>query len=240
MLDKNRLLIIHGLKVKCCNDHCKWEGELKDLSDHVMRGRRVGDCGFELVTCTHAGCNSMHKRNNIDKHESNNCELRPYECPYCSQKSTYKQVTTEHFEICEYYPVGCPNQCNLVLNRKTVKMHLQTECPYEPVACELHWAGCSEMPLRQNVKKHVSEKICEHYTMLEAASKSTIEKLKDENKEMARQLVELDETTAKFMVEIEELKTKCDTLEMEKCGLQEEIDKLFKKSSKKTRLFSKT
>ena len=244
MVDKNRLRIIRGLQVKCCNDRCKWEGELKDLADHVMRGRRVGDCGFELVTCTHAGCNSMHKRNSIDKHESNNCELRPYKCPYCPQKGIYKQVTTEHYEICEHYPVECPNQCNLVLYRKTVERHLQTECPYEPVACELHWAGCSEMPLRQDIEKHVSEKIHEHYAMLEAASKSTIEKLQDENKEMARQL---DETTMKNMVEIEELskevkelKAKCDTLEMEKSELQEEIEKLSKKSSKKTRPFSKS
>ena len=100
------------------------------------------------------------------------------------------------------------------------------------------------MPLRQDIEKHVSEKIHEHYAMLEAASKSTIEKLQDENKEMARQL---DETTMKNMVEIEELskevkelKTKCDTLEMEKSELQEEIEKLSKKSSKKTRPFSKS
>ena len=56
MPNKDRLRIINGLKVNCTNKGCEWKGELKNLSVHLNKGKREGQCQYEVVTCVHSDC----------------------------------------------------------------------------------------------------------------------------------------------------------------------------------------
>ena len=62
MPNKDRLCFINGLKVNCTNKGCEWKGELKDLSVHLNKGKREGQCQYEVVTCVHSGCEIKNQR----------------------------------------------------------------------------------------------------------------------------------------------------------------------------------
>lgn len=173
MLDKDRIRYIRGLRVYCSNDGCGWTGELKDLPDHIMRGRRYGECNFELVKCCHHGCDTSGMRCSIYKHEEEDCQLRQYQCPYCFDHSdTYLKVMSEHYAVCSRYPVRCQNDsCQLVVARAEMEAHVQYHCPFQLIDCGLKWVGCPEKTLRKDSTKHLYESMAKHCAMLETASR---------------------------------------------------------------------
>ena len=115
--DANRQRIISGLQVYCSNkkDGCTWKGELKNLSGHINKDERVGECQFEVVKCHYWNgllCSAKMKRADLAKHEENRCQRRPYTCQYCGKKDTYWGTTYYHYDKCPRYPVPCPNKCD--------------------------------------------------------------------------------------------------------------------------------
>ena len=95
--------------------------------------------------------------------------MRKYRCQYCDHESTYKNVTTLHYQQCTDYPVKCPNQCGVEpIKRKEVPAHKLT-CPQEPVKCPLHEAGCKAKVVRSELASHMAENSQQHFVdMMEA------------------------------------------------------------------------
>ena len=145
--DANRQRIISGLQVYCSNekDGCTWKGELKNLSGHINKDKREGDCQFQVVKCHYWGGLIFYvkkKRADLANHEENECPNRPYTSQYCGNKSTYWRITDSHCKRCPRYPVPCPNKCypKKTMPREEVDAHIKNDCPLQPVACELCWA----------------------------------------------------------------------------------------------------
>ena len=78
-------------------------------------------------------------------------------CQYCGYKDTYWVITDFHHYDCTRYLVHCLNECdpNKTMPRKEVDAHIKNDCPLEPVACELCWAGCTARPQCKDIKQHM-------------------------------------------------------------------------------------
>ena len=170
---------VKNLIVKCLNNSrgCVWEGELSNVSSHVN-----DVCGYQLVQCPNK-CGEEMEGRNIEKHKKYECELREYECPYCSSHSktscwltltyrnTYKNVTTVHFEECGHFPLDCPNNCEKRgIVRNDMPSHL-AECPEQVVPCRYQSLGCKARLPRKQMEQHMKDKD----THLEIAMATTTE-----------------------------------------------------------------
>uniref|UniRef100_A0A1X7SL45 RING-type domain-containing protein n=1 Tax=Amphimedon queenslandica TaxID=400682 RepID=A0A1X7SL45_AMPQE len=53
VVNKERFRIINGLEVYCSNKEkgCEWKGELKNMSTHLNKEKREGECQYEEVKC---------------------------------------------------------------------------------------------------------------------------------------------------------------------------------------------
>ena len=204
--DTDRQRIISGLQVYCSNkkDGCTWKGELKNLSGHINKGKREGDCQFEVVKCRYWGsdvftgcCNVEMKRADLANHEENECTSRPYTCQYCEDKTTHFRMTA-HYKCCPKFPVTCPNECDpkKTMPREEVDAHIKNDCPLEPVACELCWAGCTARPQRKNIEKHTATNIVRHFKLVAKACgelNKRCNKLEEVNAELRESNLELKE-----------------------------------------------
>ena len=56
-------------------------------------------------------CGERVQRPSLEEHKSKRCPLRPFTCQYCNHKATLQEITTEHWLVCEKYPLPCPNEC---------------------------------------------------------------------------------------------------------------------------------
>ena len=195
MVNKERLRIINGLQVYCPNKRrgCQWKGELKNLSTHLNKGKREGECQYEVATCRYK-CREIAQRQQLKHHEDKECLQRPFECQYCSTTGTYHSITKEHYRKCSKYPVLCPNQCTLTqMPRGSVTDHVDKKCPLQPVDCVFSWAGCKERPLRKDIELHTTD--TKHMMILAVACgelKKEIKEVKDENEKLKVELGEKD------------------------------------------------
>ena len=187
MADKKCLRIINGLEVYCSNKKkgCQWKGELKNMSTHLNKEKREGECQYEEVKCGYEKCQERKQRRYLKYHEDKECPQHPFQCQYCRSKGTFLSITKDHYEECSQYPVTCPNLCTLTnMPRHTLIDHIN-ECPLQPVDCVFSWAGCNDKPLRKDVLVHTAD--TKHMTLLAVACGQ----LKKENEKIKEEVVKL-------------------------------------------------
>ena len=168
-IDKKCSRLINGLEVYCSNKGkgCQWKGELKNMSTHLNKEKREGDCQYEEVKCQYEECQERMQRRYLKYHEDKECPERPFECQYCGEEDTFLYITEDHYEECEEYPVTCPNKCvSTNMPRGSLTAHIN-ECPLQPVDCVFSWAGCNDKPLRKDVHVHTAD--TKHMTLLAVA-----------------------------------------------------------------------
>ena len=135
------------------------ERRTENLSSHINKGKREGDCQFEVVKCcywsntSHQGiCNVeelsillIMKRMNVlpDLITANTVGI----------KALYK--TFYHHNFCDSVP--CPNECDpkKTMPHEDAEAHKKNDCPFEPVLCELCWAGCTARPQHKDIEQHI-------------------------------------------------------------------------------------
>ena len=190
-IDKKCSRIINGLEVYCSNKEkgCQWKGELKNMSTHLNREKREGECQYEEVKCRIGKCQERRQRRYLKFHEDKVCPQRPFQCQYCGEGGTFLSITKDHYEECRQYPVTCPNKCvSTNMPRGSLTAHIN-ECPLEPVDCVFSWAGCNDKPLRKDVHVHTAD--TKHMTLLAVACgqlKKENEQIKEEIKEEVEKL----------------------------------------------------
>ena len=205
LIDKKCLRIINGLQVYCTKKEngCQWKGGLKNLSTHLNKGKREGECQYKEVMCRHK-CGGIGQRRHLKPHEDNECPQRPSQCQYCNTRGTYHSITKEHYKKCLQYPVLCPNQCTLTrMLRGSVTGHVNNDCPLQPVDCVFSWAGCKERPLRKDIELHTTD--TKHMMILAVACgelKKENEKVKQEITSVSGELKELKDENKKLKQEL--------------------------------------
>ncbi|XP_011403757.1 PREDICTED: TNF receptor-associated factor 3-like [Amphimedon queenslandica] len=134
-IDKKCSHIINGLEVYCSNKEkgCQWKGELRNMSTHLNKEKREGECQYEEVKCLYRKCQEKKQRRYLEDHEDKECPQRPFGCQYCGEIGTFLSITKDHYEECRQYPVPCPNKCvSTNMPRGSLTDHIK-ECPLEPI-----------------------------------------------------------------------------------------------------------
>lgn len=128
---------------------CSWTGELGDLNGHLQQ-----DCPCTLIQCTNE-CGNILQRQELPTHREQFCLLRKVQCEYCSLEGTYKNIISEHYDVCPEVPVACPNSCsNKPIPRKELSEH-ENICPLEKLRCEFNQFGCHSVVTRKDMDKHM-------------------------------------------------------------------------------------
>ena len=112
------------LRVRCRKRKagCEWIGEVGKIEEHVV------NCGYATLPCTK--CSQLMQRRLMKKHQDLLCPHRKYDCEYCRvYVNTYEDVTKNHWPICAFFPVPCPNDCPKgSIPRNHLMDHIKSEC----------------------------------------------------------------------------------------------------------------
>ena len=211
--DKQLQRTLNSLQVFCSHKEagCDWVGELGSLPQHLNVNckdevsARLSGCTFAQLQCIH--CKEAIKRQNITKHETDQCLERPYSCDYCHEySSTCKDVTDNHWPICHSRSIPCPNKCGKYPLRKDVETHLANECPLAVVECSFNYAGCKVKIPRQDMATHIAESLANHMSLQAISHKqqlkvlqADIKELKAENQKVKDQLDEQNQNITEIL-----------------------------------------
>ena len=135
---------LYDFKVHCGNKSqgCQWVGELRQLDDHLnvdpSKEKQFEGCQFTHIQCLY--CDKHGYRSIIQSHQKEDCLKRPFKCCHCnSYESTYQDVTTNHWPICQYHSEPCPNMCGFKFsqrNPRDLDSHILNDCPLTKIDCE--------------------------------------------------------------------------------------------------------
>ena len=170
ILDKKTRRKIFSLDVRCpmWRRGCKWVGELGGRSDHL--DEKNGDCQFVDVSCSNA-CGGRVQRRELPTHLEQACPKRAYVCDYCPFEATFDVVTTQHWQVCGYFPLPCPNKCDVGrVERQNLEQHLK-ECSLQEVECDFSYAGCQVKLHRKDFASHMEENMQNHMRMTQGKLK---------------------------------------------------------------------
>ncbi|KAI6658036.1 hypothetical protein LOD99_15750 [Oopsacas minuta] len=161
--DLNPVKMVHNavnqLEVKCpLLRDCIWNGKLSEAENHL------DNCNSFVLQCV--DCKVTVTKGEYDNHEVNTCILREIECEYCGKQGKAKDLEI-HNEVCDEYPISCPNNCGEKFPRKY---------------------GCkAESMLRRDLLAHKKEYIVEHTDM----SLVEIQELREENNSFKKEKNEM-------------------------------------------------
>ena len=194
------------LTLECPNRRsgCTWVDQLGDLEKHL------GQCLFEETPCPY-GCGERYPRRCVRVHQTDLCPKRPYSCRYCKHQSTHDDITGRHHELCDKYPVDCPNGCSVgKVERALLQSHLKNECPSQPVSCDYTIIGCSFKGTRQELLEH-EEQMALHHTSAVAKLMLT-NNLKMEDSLVTRMEAQFADITKQMLLQQDEIKSLTDTV----------------------------
>ena len=183
---------LYNFKVYCVNKNqgCQWTGELRELDKHInsnpSQEKQLDGCQFVQLHCLH--CTENFQRSIIDIHQNQHCPKRPFSCEYCKEfESNYQDITANHWSVCGYYLVECPNKCGKTLYRNILKNHTANECPLTVVNCDFQRAGCDVRLPRNKMPAHLNESMVTHISL----SYKQVLRLEKENKELRQEVAQL-------------------------------------------------
>ena len=198
---------------------CNWEGELKDLIQHLDK-----DCPYADVTCPHFGCGVRVWRSDLAKHTTEDCTERPYDCKYCGLKGTFSFIHNSHYSVCHLYPIVCPLNCDVPsVPRSLVIRHLECDCPLSPVHCTYKPLGCSEEPKRNELEAHLSTP---HHSILVTAYQRITDDLKRSQDQFRDSLGSLEKKHNSLKSGHDSLKLRHEDLKRSHAQLETNLTKL--------------
>ena len=177
---------VNQLEIKCpLLRRCNWSGKLSEAEEHLK------NCESFLIKCYL--CKEVFSRSERELHGTKQCPLRIVTCQYCYQDEKAKFVS-QHFEVCDGFPISCPNECGAEFIRRKLSEH-RSECVLEVVTCPYKEYGCkAESISRRGLLAHKKENIVEHTDMSLAKInlfQCEIKQLKDENALLKKEQTEM-------------------------------------------------
>ena len=180
----------------CCTfkqQGCQWVGELGQLDDHLnhnpIQQNQLKGCQFAHTMCYH--CSRFFQRCSMQVHQCE-CPWRPFSCEFCQDfNSNHKDVTTNHWPECCYYPEQCPNKCGETFQRQSMGNHIANNCPLTIVDCDFQHAGCQVRLPRKNMATHLNETFSTHLSLQAAHQKEVVDKLIKEIEQLKLQVAKL-------------------------------------------------
>ncbi|XP_064385342.1 uncharacterized protein LOC135334183 isoform X2 [Halichondria panicea] len=195
--DKGIKQSLYRLKVICSHqkDGCEWTGELRQLDKHLntdpLPEKQLDGCQFVEINCIY-NCGNQLQRRYIQNHQTKDCPKRPFGCEHCHDyKSTYDDVTNNHWPICESFPVPCPNQCGSTIQRQNIDSHVADECPLTTINCDFHHVGCAVKLPRQDMPEHLRENLLTHISLLATNNAKQQEQIANQNFDIKTQQLQI-------------------------------------------------
>ncbi|KAI6658971.1 TNF receptor-associated factor 3 [Oopsacas minuta] len=153
---------------------CEWSDTVSTVMHHLEK------CEFFPVLCP-LGCVCLDgerkgkvmklERKLIPKHQRDSCPLRELVCEFCMNTVKGCEMNP-HLEICEHFPLLCPNRCVIEgeegtrqVKRRDVSVHLANECPLQKVECPYWIYGCREEMERKEMNLHEREFLHIHHRL---------------------------------------------------------------------------
>ena len=186
---------------------CDWTNELSELLHHLE------ECELFPVACP-LGCRdekgevSRVERRRVETHRTC-CPMRTVKCEYCSN-SVKPCDMNGHLEVCENFPIPCPNKCSeeFRMKRKDKSNHLSQECPLQETECPYSQYGCEVKVQRRNLDQHAKEDIHKHMKLTVHLMQSEVITLQKENEELRSNEFRIQSRVLKLEEKNEELITK--------------------------------
>ena len=185
---------ILALEVRCTmkDRGCEWTGQLQHLDAHL--DVTTDDCQYVDVECPKKCVQKVPKRN-VDTHLANECPNRDHRCPHCNFANKY-HVVSDHFDVCPYYPLACPNRCGATFERDDLPDHMKM-CRLEEVQCVFGNEGCQAKFIRENEDEHMDQNTQKHLALMPAAtlriSQDFEQKLQEQQEVFGQKLQEQQE-----------------------------------------------
>ena len=203
---------LYALKVRCSHqkDGCEWTGELRQLDEHLNTDpqpeKQLDGCQFVEIDCIY-NCRNHQQRRYIQNHQIKDCPKRPFGCEHCHDyKSTYDDVTNNHWPVCGSFPVPCPNQCGSTIQRQNIDSHVADECPLTTINCDFHHVGCAVKLPRQDMPEHLRENLLTHISLLATSHAKQQDDLAEHKTEINKQKNEIVEAKTQIATLVDENK----------------------------------
>ena len=200
--DKGFKQSLYALKVRCSHhkDECEWMGELGQLNEHLntepQPEKQLDGCQFVEIDCIY-NCGNHQQRSYTQNHQIKDCPKRPFSCEHCNYyKSTFDDITNNHWLVCGSFPVPCPNQCGSTLQRQNIDSHVADKCPLTTINCDFHHVGCAMKLPQQEMPEHLRENLLTHISLLatsHAKQQDEITSLKAETRILKTELEPLQQ-----------------------------------------------
>ncbi len=190
--DKRDHKKILALKVRCVmkDRGCNWTDTLEQLDAHLDANSDTG-CQYVDVNCPNE-CEQPVQKLQLPTHLAKQCTKRDFFCQYCNFKATYEVVCNDHWPQCPFYPIPCPNGCEIMaLERGDLDAHLMV-CSLEEVECEFNHAGCKVKLVREEMKIHLADNLQRHVMMMNKAGQEKMEQKERKIKQLEARLEEKD------------------------------------------------
>lgn len=198
---------ILALEVECAmkGRGCGWKGSLEHLDAHLDVDS--GTCGFVDVDCPNKCVQFVQKRD-LATHLDKKCVKRDFFCQYCNFKSTYEDVSNNHWPVCQLFPIPCPNGCEiLALERGDLDAHIQL-CSLEEVTCDFSYAGCHVRLVREEMERHLADNLQRHVLLMNKAVQEKVVQLEtrlEQKDEQVRKLEDQLQKSTQRVVKLEKL-----------------------------------
>ena len=186
---------LYALQVRCSHqkDGCEWTGELGQLDMHLNADsppeKQLDGCQFAEIDCLY--CEEKKQRQYIQVHQNKHCMKRPFSCEYCHDfESNFDDVIHNHWPVCVFHSVRCPNECGSFPQRQNLDSHVADECPLTNISCDqcsvvkLHaenvaifdklQAECNELKIKNQILKEDDTKLRQELTTLSQEVKTKV------------------------------------------------------------------
>ena len=215
---------LYALQVRCSHqkDGCEWTGELDRLDVHLNKDpppkKQLDGCQFGEIDCLY--CEEKKQRQYIQVHQDEHCVKRPFSCEYCHDyESNFDDVIHNHWPVCGFHPVRCPNECGWFPQRQNLDSHVADECPLTSLSCDFVHVGCGVKLPCKDMPEHLRENLLTHTSLL-AVSHA---KLMDKNHSLTAKNDSLQESHTTLSVSHAGLQADCNELKIENQSLKTRV-----------------
>ena len=147
--------MINSLKCSCplFLRGCLWLGTLEKCENHL------DTCGYVYRSCR-LGCGELLKREELGRHEKENCTQRLVKCDHCDEDFISCELE-DHLDKCTRMKVPC-DLCSVEKYRKDMTQHLEDDCLEKMLDCPFAEYKCLVRIKRKDIDKHLEEKETKH------------------------------------------------------------------------------
>ena len=204
---------ILSLKLYCPmkNRGCEWMGQLEQLEGHIEV--QSGDCLYVDIECP-SHCDQRVQKRNVQNHLKKECPLREFTCKYCNFKASFKVVTKEHYDVCSYLPVQCPNRCGVTCEREDLEDHMKI-CDKEELECCFNHVGCQGRFLREDEERHM-EGVKKHLSLMADKMLKVSMEIEEERKKKSEELEKIQKNFQEQEAKFQELLQNLEVLQERK------------------------